>query len=340
MRLATVIAAAATAAFAVAAGTAHAGATFDAVKKKGFVQCGVNNGLAGFSVADEKGVWKGIDVDVCRAVAAAVFGDATKVKYTPLTAKERFTALQSGEIDILSRNTTWTLSRDGGLGISFTGVTYYDGQGFLIKKKLGVKSALKLSGATVCVQSGTTTELNLADYFGVHKMKFKPVVYDTADETVKSFEAGRCDVLTSDQSQLYALRIKLGQPDSAIVLPEVISKEPLGPAVRQGDAEWFNIVRWALFAMIDAEDLGVTSANVDQMMKDSKNPDVKRLLGVDPIKHGLGVSDDWAYKIIKQVGNYAEVFDRNVGAGSPLKIARGLNALWTKGGLQYSPPVR
>lgn len=340
MRMFTAIAAASTLAFAVAAGTAHAGATFDAVKKKGFVQCGVNNGLAGFSVADEKGVWKGIDVDVCRAVAAAVFGDATKVKYTPLTAKERFTALQSGEIDILSRNTTWTLSRDGGLGISFTGVVYYDGQGFLIKKKLGVKSALKLNGATVCVQSGTTTELNLADYFGVHKMKFKPVVYDTADETVKSFEAGRCDVLTSDQSQLYALRIKLAQPDSAIVLPEVISKEPLGPAVRQGDAEWFNIVRWALFAMIDAEDLGVTSANVDQMLKDSKNPDVKRLLGADPIKHGLGVSDDWAYKIIKQVGNYSEIFEQNVGAGSPLKIARGLNALWTKGGLQYSPPVR
>ena len=339
MRMHTLIAAVSTLAFGVAAGTAHAGATFDAVKKKGFVQCGVNNALAGFSVADEKGVWKGIDVDVCRAVAAAMFGDADKVKYTPLTAKERFTALQSGEIDILSRNTTWTLSRDGGLGISFTGVTYYDGQGFLIKKKLGVKSALKLNGATVCVQSGTTTELNLADYFGVHKMKFKPVVYDTADETVKSFEAGRCDVLTSDQSQLYALRIKMAQPEGAIVLPEVISKEPLGPAVRQGDTEWFNLVRWSLFAMVDAEDLGVTSANVDQM-KDSKNPDVKRLLGTDPIKHGLGVADDWAYKIIKQVGNYAEVFERNVGMGSPLKISRGQNALWSKGGLQYAPPIR
>ncbi|MGP1679837.1 MAG: amino acid ABC transporter substrate-binding protein [Burkholderiales bacterium] len=328
-----------TVALVIAAGTAHAGATFDAVKKKGFVQCGVNSGLAGFSAPDEKGVWKGIDVDVCRAVAAAVFGDASKVKFTPLTAKERFTALQSGEIDILSRNTTWTVTRDGGLGISFTGVTYYDGQGFLIKNKLKVKSALKLSGATVCVQSGTTTELNLADYFGVHKMKFKPVVYDTADETVKSFEAGRCDVLTSDQSQLYALRIKLAQPDSAVVLPEVISKEPLGPSVRQGDAEWFNIVRWSLFAMLDAEELGVNSKNVDQM-KSSNNPEVKRLLGVDVIKHGLGVPDDWAYKIVKEVGNYAEIFDRNVGAGSPLKIARGLNALWNKGGMQYAPPIR
>lgn len=339
MRKRTVVTAVSAVVLALAAGAAQAGATFDAVKKKGFVQCGVNSGLAGFSAPDEKGAWKGIDVDVCRAVAAAVFGDANKVKYTPLTAKERFTALQSGEIDILSRNTTWTVTRDGGLGISFTGVTYYDGQGFLIKKKLNVKSALKLGGATVCVQSGTTTELNLADYFGLHKMKFKPVVYDTADETVKSFEAGRCDVLTSDQSQLYALRIKLAQPDSAIVLPEIISKEPLGPVVRQGDAEWFNIVRWSLFAMLNAEELGVTSTNVDQM-KDSKNPDVKRLLGTDVIKHGLGVPDDWAYKIVKQVGNYAEIFERNVGAGSALKIARGQNALWNKGGLQYAPPMR
>ncbi|MBE0620729.1 MAG: amino acid ABC transporter substrate-binding protein [Burkholderiales bacterium] len=339
MKMRTMMTVVSTVALAIAAGTAHAGATFDAVKKKGFVQCGVNSGLPGFSAPDDKGVWKGIDVDVCRAVAAAVFGDASKVKFTPLTAKERFTALQSGEIDILSRNTTWTVTRDGGLGISFTGVTYYDGQGFLIKKKLKVKSALKLSGATVCVQSGTTTELNLADYFGLHKMKFKPVVYDTADETVKSFEAGRCDVLTSDQSQLYALRIKLAQPDSAVVLPEIISKEPLGPSVRQGDAEWFNIVRWSLFAMLDAEELGVNSKNADEM-KTSKNPEVKRLLGVDVIKHGLGVNDDWAYQIVKQVGNYAEVFDRNVGAGSPLKIARGLNALWNKGGIQYAPPIR
>ena len=324
---------------AVTAGAVHAGATFDAVKKKGFVQCGVNTGLAGFSVADEKGVWKGIDVDVCRAIAAAVFGDATKVKFTPTTAKERFTALQSGEIDVLSRNTTWTVVRDGSLGITFTGVTYYDGQGFLVKKKLGVKSALKLNGATVCVGSGTTTELNLQDYFTSHKMKFKPVVYDTSDETVKGFEAGRCDVLTSDQSQLYALKIKLAKPDDAIVLPEVISKEPLGPAVRQGDVEWFNIVRWSLFAMIDAEDLGVTSKNIDEM-KSSAIPDVKRLVGTEAVKHGLGIPDDWSYKIVKQVGNYGEIFEANVGAGSPLKIARGLNALWSKGGIQYAPPIR
>jgi general L-amino acid transport system substrate-binding protein len=324
---------------AFAAGSVHAGATFDAVKKRGFVQCGVNTGLAGFSVADEKGVWKGIDVDVCRAIAAAVFGDATKVKFTPLTAKERFTALQSGEVDVLSRNTTWTVVRDGSLGIIFTGVTYYDGQGFLVKKKLNVKSALKLNGATVCVGSGTTTELNLQDYFTSHKMKFKPVVYDTSDETVKGFEAGRCDVLTSDQSQLYALRIKLAKPDDAIVLPEVISKEPLGPAVRQGDVEWFNVVRWTLFAMVDAEDLGITSKNADEM-KTSAVPDVKRLLGTEAVKHGLGIPDDWAYKIVKQVGNYGEVFEANVGTASPLKIARGLNALWNKGGVQYAPPIR
>jgi general L-amino acid transport system substrate-binding protein len=320
-------------------GLAHAGPTFEAVKKKGFVQCGVNTGLPGFSAADEKGVWKGIDVDVCRAVAAMVFGDSEKVKYTPLTAKERFTALASGEVDVLSRNATWTETRDGGLGISFTGVTYYDGQGFLIKKKLGVKSAKKLSGAAVCVLAGTTTELNLADYFRANKMKFKAVTYDTADETSKAFDAGRCDVLTSDQSQLYALRLKLAKPDDAAVLPEIISKEPLGPAVRQGDEDWFKIVRWALFAMINAEELGVTSKNVDQM-KGSDNPEIKRLLGVEQIKHGLGVKDDWAYQIVKQVGNYGEVFDRHVGKGSPLKIERGLNALWNNGGIQYAPPIR
>jgi general L-amino acid transport system substrate-binding protein len=339
MRTRTAIAVLSAAIFALAAATAHAGATFDAVKKKGFVQCGVNTGLAGFSAPDEKGVWKGIDVDVCRAIAAAMFGDASKVKFTPTTAKERFTALQSGEIDVLSRNTTWTLTRDGGLGISFTGITYIDGQGFLVKKSLGVKSATELNGATVCVLSGTTTELNLADYFTLHKMQFKPVVYDSSDETEKGFAAGRCDVLTSDQSQLYALRIKLADPNSAIVLPEVISKEPLGPAVRQGDAEWFNLVRWTLFALLNAEELGVTSQNVDEM-KQSKNPNIRRLLGTEALKTGLGVPDDWAYKIVKQVGNYGEVFERNVGSGSPLKIRRGLNALWTNGGLQYPPPIR
>jgi general L-amino acid transport system substrate-binding protein len=325
-----------TSVLAISANTVFAD-TLDSVKSKGFVQCGVSTGLPGFSNADDKGNWQGLDVDVCRAVAAAALGDASKVKYTPLTAKERFTALQSGEIDILSRNTTWTLTRDASLGLNFAGVDYYDGQGFMVTKSLGVKSAKELDGAAVCIQAGTTTELNLADYFSANGMKYKSVTYDTSDATVKGFEAGRCDVLTSDQSQLYSLRIKLSKPDSAIVLPEVISKEPLGPVVRQGDDKWFNIVKWSLFAMVNAEELGVTSKNVSSM-KNSKNPAIGRLLSGQGEK--LGVSDDWAYNIIKQVGNYGESFERNVGMGSPLKISRGLNALWSKGGLQYAPPIR
>ncbi len=323
-------------ALALAANTVSAD-TLDSVKSKGFLQCGVSTGLPGFSNADKSGNWKGLDVDVCRAVAAATLGDANKVKFTPLTAKERFTALQSGEIDLLSRNTTWTLTRDASLGLNFAGVNYYDGQGFMVSKNLGVKSALELDGAAVCLQAGTTTELNLADYFRENGMKYKAITYDTSDATVKGFEAGRCDVLTSDQSQLYALRIKLKDPKSAIVLPEVISKEPLGPVVRQGDDKWFNIVKWSLFAMVNAEEMGVTSKNVDSM-KNSKNPGIARLLGGQGEK--LGLSDDWAYNIIKQVGNYGESFERNVGMGSPLKISRGLNALWKKGGLQYAPPIR
>jgi general L-amino acid transport system substrate-binding protein len=312
----------------------------EAVKAKGFLQCGVNTGLPGFSNADAKGTWTGLDVDICRAVAAAVLGDADKVKYTPLTAKERLTAVQSGEVDLLSRNTTWTLTRDTSLGLHFAGVSYYDGQGFMVKKGLGVKSALELDGAAVCILAGTTTELNLADYFRTHKMNYQPVVFDTGDQTVKGFEAGRCDVLTSDQSQLYGLRIKLAKPEEAVVLPEIISKEPLGPVVRQGDDAWFNIVRWTLFAMINAEELGIRSANVDEM-KGSTNPEVRRLLGLEGIKgDGLGLDDDWAYRIVKQVGNYGEVFERNVGKGSPLGIVRSLNALWQNGGLQYAPPVR
>lgn len=319
---------------------AFAGQTLDSVKQKGFVHCGVNTGLPGFSSADEKGSWTGLDVDVCRAIAAAVLGDAGKVKFTPLTAKERLTALQTGEIDVLSRNTTWTLTRDTSLGVNFTGVSYYDGQGFMVSKALGVKSARELDGASVCILAGTTTELNLADYFRTHGMRHQPVVFDTADQTVRGFEAGRCDVLTSDQSQLYGLRIKLAEPQNATVLPDVISKEPLGPAVRQGDDGWFNIVRWTLFAMLNAEELGVSSANADEM-RSSANPEVRRLLGLEGIKgQGLGLSDDWAYRIVKQVGNYAEVFDRNVGKGSPLAIERGLNALWKDGGIQYAPPVR
>ena len=310
-----------------AAGATQAEGTLDSVKKKGFVQCGVSTGLPGFSNPDAKGKWQGLDVDVCRSVAAAVLGDQSKVKYIPLTAKERFTALQSGEIDILSRNTTWTQTRDTSLGLNFAGVNYYDGQGFLVTKGLGVKSAKELDGAAVCIQSGTTSELNLADYFRLHGMKYKAVVFDTSDQTVKGFEANRCDVLTSDQSQLYALRIKLAKPGDAIVLPEVISKEPLGPVVRQGDDAWFNVVKWSLSAAVNAEEMGITSANVDEMKK-SKNPSIGRLLGADGgLGKNLGLSEDWAFNIVKQVGNYGEQFDRNVGKDSPLKIARGINAL-------------
>jgi general L-amino acid transport system substrate-binding protein len=322
-------------------GIVQAGATLDAVTKKGYVQCGISDGLPGFSYADSKGNYMGLDVDVCRAVAAAVFGDASKVRYSPLTAKERFTALQSGEVDILSRNTTWTSSRDAGLGLNFAGVNYYDGQGFLVNKSLGVTSAKELDGATVCIQAGTTTELNLADYFRANGHKYTPITYDTSDESATSLESGRCDVLTSDQSQLYAQRIKLGAPQDYVVLPEVISKEPLGPSVRQGDDEWFNIVRWSHFAMVGAEELGVTSANVEELAKTTKNPDVARMLGAEgEFGKDLKVPKDWVVKIIKQVGNYGESFDRNVGAGSDLKIERGLNAQWNKGGLQYAPPIR
>lgn len=320
---------------------AQAGETMDAIKARGEIRCGVSDGLPGFSYTDEKGVVRGIDADFCRALAAAVFGDANKVKFTPLTAKERFTALQSGEIDVLSRNTTWTMSRDTGMGMVFpAAVVYYDGQGFLVNKKLGVKSAKELDGATVCIQAGTTTELNLADYFRTHKMKYTPITYDKSDESAKGLEAGRCDVLTSDQSQLYAQRIKMANPDQYVVLPEVISKEPLGPVVRPGDHEWFSTVRWTHYAMLIAEEFGVTSKNVDEMKK-SNNTEIRRLLGVDAdFGKAIGLPQDWAYQVIKQVGNYGESFERNVGKGSPLKIERGLNALWTQGGLQYAPPIR
>jgi len=323
-----------------ASGLAQAGATLDAIKKNGFIKCGVSDGLPGFSFADAKGNYSGIDVDVCRAIAAAVFGDAAKVKFTPLTAKERFTALQSGEIDLLSRNTTWTSSRDTAQGMNFAGVTYYDGQGFLVNKKLGVNSAKQLDGATICINAGTTHELNLSDYFRANKTKFTPLTYEKSDESAKSLEAGRCDVLTSDQSQLYAQRLKLAKPDEYMVLPEVISKEPLGPVVRHGDDDWLDIVKWTLFVMVNAEELGISSKNVDEMKK-STNPDVKRLLGVEGDKgKDFGLANDWMATVIKQVGNYGEIFERNVGKDSPLKIARGLNALWNQGGLQYAPPVR
>ena len=314
--------------------------TLDIVKKRGHLLCGISDGLAGFSQKDEKGNWSGLDVDVCRAVAAAVFGDATKVKYKSLTAKERFIALKSKEVDMLSRNTTWTHTRDTSLGVTFAGVNYYDGQGFLVNKNLGVKSAAELDGATFCIQAGTTTELNLADYFRANNMKYKALTYDTSDQTRVSFESGRCDVLTSDQSQLNALRLGLKKPEDAIVLPDVISKEPLGPVVRQGDDAWFKVVRWSLMALIEAEFLGVDSKNVDKM-KESGSPGQKRLLGSQgDTGKNMGLSADWAYNIVKQVGNYGESFERHVGGGSPLKLKRGLNAQWDKGGLMYSSPVR
>ncbi|MGI9274993.1 MAG: amino acid ABC transporter substrate-binding protein [Endozoicomonas sp.] len=320
--------------------SASAASTLEAVKEKGHLSCGVNTGLPGFASPDEKGNWSGMDVDVCRAVSAAVLGDASKVKFIPLTAKERFTALQSGEIDVLSRNTTWTLTRDATLGLNFAGVSYYDGQGFMVSKNLGVTSAKQLDGAAVCIQAGTTTELNLADYFRINGMKYQPVVFDTSDGTAKGFDAGRCDVLTSDQSQLYALRLRLSNPDKAVVLPEVISKEPLGPLVRQGDDQWFNIVKWTLSAMINAEELGLTSGNIDGN-KSSANPGVRRFLGLEgPKGKGMNLTDDWAHQVVRQVGNYGEVFERNIGESTPLGIERGLNALWSDGGILYAPPFR
>ena len=324
------------------AGAAEAGQTFNNVKQKQFVQCGVNSsGLPGFATVDASNNWSGLDIDLCRAVAAAVLGDAQKVKFSPLNAKERFTALQSGEIDILARNTTWTSSRNSALGLDFVGVNYYDGQGFMAKKSLGVKSALELDGASVCVQSGTTTELNLADYFRSNNMKFNAVVYENNDEVNKAYEAGRCDVLTTDQSGLYSTRVKLANVDDHVVLPEIISKEPLGPSVRHGDNEWADVVRWSFYAMLSAEEFGITSKNVDQIKGETKNPDIQRFLGVAEEKgKELGLPNDFAYQIVKQVGNYGESFERNVGAETPLKIARGVNDLWTKGGLMYAPPLR
>ncbi len=327
------------AAIAFVTGAASA-TTLEDVKAKGFVQCGVNTGLLGFASPDDAGNWKGFDVDYCRAVAAAIFNDPDKVKYTPLSAKDRFTALQSGEVDMLARNTTWTMSRDTSLGLTFAGVNYYDGQGFMVRKSLGVDSALQLSGASVCVQSGTTTELNLTDYFTVNNMELNPVVFEPLAETEAAYDAGRCDAYTTDASGLYATRLKLANPDDHIILPEIISKEPLGPVVRQGDEEWFNIVKWVHFALLNAEELGVTQANVAEM-KASDNQEVRRLLGVDgAFGEGIGLSNDWAANVISDVGNYGEIFERNIGADSNLQIARGLNALWTKGGIQYAPPVR
>src|SRR5262245_55865124 len=316
----------------------HAGPTADAAMKKGFIQCGVNTGLAGFSQPDNNGEWRGIDADMCRAVAAALFGDAKKTRFTPLTAQQRFTALQSGEVDLLSRNTTWTISRDASLGLNFVGINYFDGQGFMVSKKRNVKSAKQLNGAAVCVQPGTTTELNLADYFRANNMKFKPVVIEKLEEVLNAYFAGRCDVFTTDVSGLIAVRSsRAANAADHVILPEIVSKEPFGPVVRHGDDHWFDIVKWSLYAMIDGEELGLTSKNIEQQAK-SANPMIQRFVGASgDIGKLLGLDNRWAYNIIKQVGNYGESFERNL---APLGLDRGINRLWNRGGLMFAPPLR
>jgi general L-amino acid transport system substrate-binding protein len=336
-RLATAFAIATMFVFAAQAASAQ---TLKAVKDRGQLVCGANGTLAGFGMPDAQGNWTGFDVDFCRAIAAAIFNDPTKVKFVPLTAANRITSLQSGDIDVLSRNTTWTMSRDTTLGIDFAAIHYYDGQGFMVHKALKVSSALELNDASVCVQQGTTTELNLADFFRSNHMSLKSVTFATADEAIKAYDSGRCDSYTTDSSGLYGERVLLSNPNDNIILPEIISKEPLSPAVRQGDDAWEDLVRWVHYAMVDAEELGVSKATLDDQMK-SANPETRRLLGVEgQFGESLGLTNDWAVRIIKSVGNYGESFEATVGQGSPLKIARGLNALWTKGGLQYGIPVR
>ncbi len=325
-------------------GAASAADTLQNIKDRGSLACGVSTGNPGFSAPDDKGEWKGLDVDFCHAVAAAVFSDPTKVKYNPLSSKVRFTALQSGEVDILSRQTTWTASREAGLGLMFAGVIYYDGQGFMVnsKKVPGVTSAKELSGATVCVLSGTTGELNMADYFKANQIEFTPVVFEKIEEAKAAYDAGRCDAYTDDQSNLYSVRLSLASPADHVVLPEIISKEPVGPVVRQGDDKWLNVVKWTYYALVQAEEFGITQANVDEM-KNSSNPDIKRLLGQEAgatMGTDFGLSSDFVVNVVKAVGNYGEMFDRNIGQQSPLKIERGKNALWTQGGLQYAMPFR
>ncbi len=324
----------------LAASAAQAG-TLEDVRAKGFIQCGVSQGVPGFSNPDDDGNWTGIDVDVCRAVAAAVFGDAQAVKFSGLTAKARFTALSSGEIDILSRNTTWTMTRDTQLGLNFAGVNYYDGQGMMVPADLGVTSALELDGANICTNTGTTTELNITDYFRMNGMSFNLVAFEKADEVVAAYDAGRCDVYTTDRSALAAQRTKLTAPDAHVVLPEIISKEPLGPVVRQGDDVWFNIVKWSLNAMINAEEMGITSENVNKMTYNKLTPSEARFIGKEgKLGEELGLNADWAYQIIRQVGNYGESYERNVGPNTPVKLERGVNALWSNGGILYAPPIR
>lgn len=323
--------------------TMHAGASassLESVKKHGAVRCGVNQNLPGFAVKNSKGVWSGLDVDICRAVAAAVFADASKVKYIPVSATDRFKSLSAGKFDVLSRNTTWNLSRDTGMKITFTGVNYYDGQGFMVLVDSGIRSALELNGSSICAEKATTHIANLKDYFLLNRMKYQLKAFDTAQASLQAFEQGQCDVITSDQSSLYSLRTELKDPQTAKVLAEIISKEPLGPAVAVGNSNWAKIVRWSLFVMLDAEEAGISKSNVDQVKKVSRVPAVRRLLGLEKNSgSNLGLSKDWSYNIIKQVGNYADSFDRNVGKGSPLKVKRGLNALWRDGGLHYAPPI-
>jgi general L-amino acid transport system substrate-binding protein len=320
---------------------ARAGKTLDAVKARGEVACGVNTSAPGFSATDSQGRWQGLDVDTCRAVAAAVLGDAGKVKFVPLNSQQRFAALQAGEIDVLSRNTTWSLTRDASLGIAFTGINYFDGQGFMVPKKLKVESARKLGGATVCVQAGTTSEKNVADFFQAAGLKYKTVVFDTAEAIQSAFFAGRCQAYTTDMSDLAGARTKTAKPGDYVILPEVISKEPLGPSVRRGDDEWFAIVKWVGYAMLEAEEAGLTQASVDKQKAESKDPVVQRLLGVsEDTGKLLGLDKEWAYRIVKQVGNYGESFEKNLGPKTPLGLPRGANQLWNKGGLMYAPPVR
>ena len=324
-----------------ASAPALAGKTLEAIKAKGQIACGVSTGVIGFSAADSQGQWKGLDVDVCKAIAAAVLGDPNKVRWVPLSSQQRFTAIQSGEVDILSRNTTWSLTRDAALGLHFAGVSYYDGQGFLVPKKLKVTSAKQLNNAEVCVQSGTTTEKNLADYARAQGIKLKPVVFDKFEASIKAFFSGRCQAYTTDASALAFIRAKEApNPDDYVVLPEIISKEPLGPAVRRGDDEWFAVVKWTINALIEAEELGITQGKVDAM-KGSADPSVQRFLGVgEDLGKSLGLDREWAARAVKAVGNYGEIFNRNVGADSPLKLPRGLNAQWNKGGILYSLPLR
>ena len=325
---------------ALAAAAPAAAQTLNAVRERGALVCGVSHGLLGFSSVDDKGNWSGFDVDLCRALAAAIFGDAGKVKFVPLDAATRFAALRSGDIDVLSRNSTWTMSRETAFGLMFAAVTYYDGQGFLVRKTLNVESALELDGKSFCLQTGTTGELNVADYFRANNMTYSAVELAGLDEILKAYDAGRCDVFATDVSQLHAERLKLTKPDEHVILPDVISKEPLGPVVRQGDDQWFTIVKWTHFAMVNAEELGVSSKTIERAMQ-SEKPEVKRLVGTaGNFGEQAGLTNDWAARIVRLVGNYGEVFERNIGTKSPLGIPRGLNHLWTMGGIQYAPPIR